>query len=153
MVRLEKISKSNYYECAKLNVAEEQRKFVANNIWSLAQAYIMSLSDKNISIPYAVYSNETMVGFIMIEYIEEKGEMIYEIGRMMIAKDYQGKGYGRGAMEQAIEIIKTLPHGPANKILLSYVPGNDVAKKLYNSLGFAENGEIEHGEIVAVLEI
>ena len=36
---------------------------------------------------------------------------------------------------------------------LSYEPENEVAKKLYASFGFVENGEMDDDEIVAVLKL
>jgi diamine N-acetyltransferase len=69
----------------------------------------------------------------------------------MIDKRYQGKGYGRQGMLKVLEHIRTFPYGKTNIAVLSYEPENIVAKKLYESLGFVETGEIEEGEHVAKL--
>ena len=50
---------------------------------------------------------------------------------------------------KAIDLIRTLPHGEADAVYLSYEPENVVAKSLYASLGFMETGKIEEGELVA----
>lgn len=153
MVRLEKIDGKNYSQCIRLEVNEKQKAFVASNVYSLAQAYISMVEEDSVLMPYAIYNDEDMVGFVMLEYYEEKGEKVYEIGRMMIDKTYQGKGYGRAAMEQAIEIIKGFPCGLADKVNISYMPDNHTAKRLYYSLGFFETGEMEGDEVCAVLEL
>ena len=153
MIRLEKINGKNYRECIKLEPKEDQKCFVATNVYSLAQAYI-SLVEKNSTLmPYAVFNDETMVGFIMMEYYIENGESIYEIGRLMIDKNHQGKGYGKDTMIKAIDIIKEFPCGPAKQIGISYIPNNNIAKKLYASLGFEETGKMEGDEVCASLEL
>jgi diamine N-acetyltransferase len=62
----------------------------------------------------------------------------YLIWRLMIDKKYQGKGYGRKALELALDYIRTFPCGKADICWLSYEPENEVAKKLYASFGFIE---------------
>jgi len=153
MVRLEKINEKNYRNCIKLEVKDKQKNFVASNVFSLAQAYISMIEKDIVSMPYAIFNDENMVGFVMIEYYKEKGEMVYEIGRMMIDKDYQGMGYGRDAMEKSIKMINELPCGPAKVINISYIPDNHTARKLYLSLGFVETGEMEGDEVCAELKL
>lgn len=41
--------------------------------------------------------------------------------------------------------------GEAQYCWLSYEPENTAAKKLYHSFGFRETGEMDEGEIIAVL--
>jgi diamine N-acetyltransferase len=38
-------------------------------------------------------------------------------------------------------------------VAISYEPGNDVARKLYASFGFYETGELDEGEVVALLRL
>ena len=57
----------------------------------------------------------------------------------MIDKKYQGNGYGKEAMKLAIDFIKTYPSGKTDYCWLSYEPENEVARKLYLSLGFLLN--------------
>jgi len=40
MIRFEKITGDNWRECNRLKVAENQRKFVAENVTTLARAYV-----------------------------------------------------------------------------------------------------------------
>jgi diamine N-acetyltransferase len=124
---------------------EEQSKFVAPNVLSLAQAYVYYEGAR----PYAIYNDEEVIGFIMFDWDEEKREA--GIWRFMIAEEHQNKGYGRKAMECALNIIKD-----SNKfdyVFLSYVPGNDAGEHLYESVGFKATGEIDDGEIVMKLDL
>lgn len=154
MIELRKITDDNFVECIKLEPNEEQKSFVASNISSLAEAYVALTNNECIPMPYAIYTNEIMVGFIMLSYNEadeNNNENVYWVWRLMIDKRYQGKGYGYETMIKALEFIKTFPQGKASAVLLSYEPENVVAKTLYESLGFVETGKIEYGEMVSKL--
>ena len=156
MIELRKITFDNFDECIKLEPKAEQKSFVASNLCSLAEAYVALTNKECIPMPYAIYNNETMVGFLMLSYgeaYENKDETAYWVWRLMIDKGYQGKGYGREAMKNALELIKTFPHGEASTVYLSYELENAVAKALYGSLGFVETGKIEDGEMVAKLTL
>jgi diamine N-acetyltransferase len=68
----------------------------------------------------------------------------------MIDKHHQGKGYGKAAMQEMITLVRE--SDPAAKgISLSYVPTNEVARKLYASVGFRETGEKWGDETIASL--
>ncbi len=65
---------------------------------------------------------------------------------------YQGKGFGRRALEILIEHVKTRPG--ARTLTLSYVPeiqGNPEA--FYRKLGFRPTGEVDEDEVVMALSI
>ena len=59
----------------------------------------------------------------------------------MIDRRFQKRGYGREAIKLALDFIRTFPCGEAEYCVLSYEPKNEVAKKLYASLGFKEINE------------
>lgn len=152
MIELRKITEDNFNECIKLEVKEEQKGYVASNMCSLAEAYVALINNQCIPMPYAIYYNDSIVGFIMMLYTQVD-EDAYWVGRLMIDKQYQGKGYAKEAMAKALELIKTFPYGKASAVFLSYEPENVVAKTLYKSLGFVETGKIEDGELVAKLDL
>ncbi len=154
MIELRKITDDNFNECIKLEPKEGQKNYVASNICSLAEAYVALTNNECLPLPYAIYNNDIMVGFIMLSYNKadnEDGENKYWVWRLMIDKQYQGKGYGKEAMTNALELIRTFQYGKASAVYISYEPENIVAKTLYASFGFVETGEIEDGELVAKL--
>ncbi len=77
----------------------------------------------------------------------------YNIWRLMIDKKIQGKGFGKKAIELALEFIYTFPCGTAEYCWLSYESDNDVARQLYKSVGFVETDEKDGEEIVAILKL
>jgi len=157
MITLRPITYDNFADCISLEPHEHQKKYIASNLFSLAEAYVALSSGAFIPMPFAIYDDDVMVGFIMLAYDpadeDEDDETVYKVCRLMIDKDHQGKGYGRRAMERALEIIRTFPHGEAGLVVLSYNPDNEAARSLYSSLGFKETGEVEGGEVWAILEI
>ena len=76
----------------------------------------------------------------------------YFLWRLMIDGEEQGKGYGRKAVELALEFVKTFPHGKADYCWLCYDKNNEVARKLYLSMGFQEIGE-QDDDINAVIKL
>ncbi len=162
MIHLEKVTYKNALDVCGLSVHKSQYPFVADNEESLAEAYLAVTSDTSYAYPFAVYDDDTPVGFLMLGYNEAALEGLdapaslrdnYSLWRLMIDRRYQGKGFGRQAVQLALEFIRTWPHGEAELCVLSYEPENEVAKKLYQSFGFMENGEMDGDEIVAVLKL
>ena len=162
MVHLEKVTCKNEVDVINLNIFESQYPFVADNAESLADAYIAVTSDSAYAYPFAIYNDDTLVGFLKLGYNEAAlyGQDApaslknnYSLWRLMIDKRYQKKGFGREAIRLALEFVRTWPHGKAEACVTSYNPENEVAKKLYASFGFTENGETDEDEIVAVLKL
>lgn len=143
MITLKEIDRDNFYDIIKLSVAEEQKEFVASNMYSLAQAKAFPEC-----ICLAIYHDEIPVGFTMYCIDEEDRE--YWIYRLMIDAEYQSKGYGKAAMELLISRIKEDPEH--RMIYISFEPENVGAKHLYEQLGFKADGRVIEGEVVYKLE-
>jgi len=163
MVELRKITitDDNMKECIKLDVAPEQRGFLVSNSYSLGQAYDYNLRNNETggqAVTYAIYANDTMVGFIMYGYFPdgddyEENAPCYYLWRFMIDEKYQGKGYGKQAMIKIIEEVKRLPCGKAKYFFTTYEPNNEFASRFYSTLGFVETGEEVDDETVAKLKL
>ena len=157
-LHLEKITWDNCDAIMNLHVAKEQRNFVASNKDSFVDGFVRIIDEGKKVFPFGIYLGKKPVGFIMITYDvgEDNGEEpsaewflrnSYFIWRFMIDRRYQGRGYGRKAMELALDFIRSFPAGEAKYCWLSYEPKNEVAKKLYASFGFEEHPEqYEEGE-------
>lgn len=131
-----KITRKNYEDICDLVVAEDQRGHLSSNMESILD----SKFDKDL-VPRAIYLDDKPVGFIMVEKTPKD---TIEIFRFMIDQRYQNKGYGRAALELAIAKFEQLEG--IRKIQICYHPDNDVAKGLYQKLGFKEIGMDESGE-------
>ena len=148
MIHLKKITWQNYGACIELKLGERQKAFMADNALSLIHAYVSLANDEYPWLPYAVYLDDTVIGFAMVIYEPEdknrdytNKDSFYIICRFMISEEYQGKGCGKDALLKLIELIKTFPCGEAKSIELSYNHENTSAKNLFLSAGFGETGE------------
>ena len=97
----------------------------------------------------AIYAGDAPVGFVMLSLNRKKPE--YFLWRLMIDEQFQHKGYGRAAMEQVVEFVRSLPN--ATELFTSYVPDNSQARDFYRELGFEETGLEEDGETVVRLSL
>ena len=160
MLELKKINRNNIGEILKLEVFDNQKSFVATNNSSIIEAYI-AITENNHVFTFGIYKDDTPVGFLMIgfdvntddEGVPRIAKGNYNIWRFMIDKKFQGKRFGKKAMDLALEFVKTFPCGTAKYCWLSYESDNDVARKLYKSVGFVETEEKGGEEIVAILEL
>ena len=71
--------------------------------------------------------------------------------RLMVDDKFQGKGYGRFGMQKVLEIFRAEER--VRTVWISYEPENDIARRLYASLGFRETGEMIEGEVLAELRL
>lgn len=90
-----------------------------------------------------------MVGFLMYNSVQEELDG-YWIYRIMVDKEFQGKGIGKAATKLMIAEMAKLPN--ARKIIVGYHPNNMGAHNLYSSLGFIDNGN-RFGKEMAVIKI
>ncbi len=127
-----------------LSVAPPQQAFVATNSKSIAEAHFHPEAWFR-----AIYANEEPVGFLMLhdehllERPREKG--YYFLWRLMIDSRFQGRGYGRRAVEALVRHVRSRPH--AERLLTSCLPGGGSPLPFYLSVGFARTGREIHGEI------
>jgi diamine N-acetyltransferase len=134
-VTLQPLTAENWHECIRLQVSDEQTKYVASNLYSIAETRF-----EPTCIPLTIYADDLMVGFILYNAAD------YYIARFMIDARFQGKGYGRAAMLLLLAQFE-VAHPVTS---LSFVPGNAAAERLYESVGFRKTGEIHDGEEVMV---
>ena len=142
--KLERIDEDNFYEAMKLQTTEEQKRYVSENSFSLAQAYAM----RNAARPFVLTEHGVAVGFVML-YVDKKAQR-YEIWRFMVDKRFQGRGFGKALMELT---LRQLGRMGARHVEISVVPGNAVAEKLYHNAGFAYTERMEGGEVYMAREL
>lgn len=125
-----------------LSVHDLQKKFVASNAVSIAQAHFADNA-----VFRAIYGDETPIGFVMFDDDpNEKEPHHYDLWRFMIDKNYQGRGYGWKAMDEIIRFVRKETN--QREFMLSCVPGEGGPEEFYRKYGFADTGEIVEGEKV-----
>lgn len=153
MPEIRPVTKDNWLELARLKVATGQEGFVAPNVYSIAE---MQFGADDIAgrwnlTSLGVYDDGKPVGYVLYGLNYDHPDMQGLIMRLMVDEKYQGRGYGKFAMREVLNIFRA--DEKVKTVVLSYVPENAGAKNLYASLGFVETGEIFEGELVAVLKL
>ena len=143
-VTLRPLTRDNLWAVVDLKLHPGQEAFVADNIDSIANAYV-----EPTFVPLAVYAGDELVGFAMYGRHPDTGA--WWVIRLMIDREHQGKGYGRAAMEAVIALMAD--RVGCEEIVTSFDPANAVAAGLYASLGFHPTGEIEDGEPLVRLRL
>ncbi len=132
-------------------LSKKQRQCVADNSASIAQAHFSETAWFR-----AIYLNGAPIGFIMLDgfhsndFIDISEAFLW---RFMIAKPYQGKGYGKKAIALLLEYLRA---NGFKKLSLSCEPlsmNEESPENFYKKLGFISTGEIEDGEMIMIMAL
>lgn len=151
-VELRPVTKENWRELVKLNVREDQRNFVASNVYSIAEAQFGFEHEGHWDLySFGIYAEEQAVGFAMYGLNLGHPSRQAFVMRLMIDERFQGQGYGRAAMNILLDRLRA--EARVFEVGISYEPENEAARKLYASLGFVEPGEMVDDETLAILRL
>ncbi|MFS0785453.1 GNAT family N-acetyltransferase [Shouchella sp. 1P09AA] len=159
MIELKRITEDNIDQVIALEVGEGQQPFIeTTNLRSIADAYVLN-ADGIPATPFAIYVDELVVGFLMYTYDTTDhesfkntafyGKKCYFIWHFMIGERYQGRGYGKLAIEKILTEIKQMPLGEAEYVDLFYHRKNAIARTVYASCGFVDSGIIQGDSVHA----
>ena len=142
-IELKPVDQFNKSDCIRLKVTKAQSEYIASNESSLEAAEEYS----DVARPFVIYSDGIAVGFTMFAFEPdyEDPDDRYWLWRFMIDEKYQGQGYGKEALKHIISYFK---ENGAGNIRLSTKESNVNAIHLYQSFGFAPNGDVNDGETV-----
>lgn len=138
-IHLQDVNDSNWRECTGLQLTKEDEKFIASNVYAIAEWKF-----ETESVYRAIYSNTELVGILAYYLHDGDHGYFYWLYHLMIETKYQGKGYGEAAVKLAVKEMRQLG---ANEIRTMYMPGNIRAQNLYKKLGFEEIGTLDGGDI------
>ena len=143
-VSLREISQQTLPSILALSVCAAQQRFVASNAKSIAEAHFHPEAWFR-----AIYANEQPVGFLMLHdehLLQQPRETgFYFLWRLMIDINYQGRGYGRRAVDALASHVRSRPH--ADRLLTSCLSGAGSPLPFYLSAGFVPTGRHVHGEV------
>lgn len=125
-----------------------QRHMVADNVRSMAEAHFSKSAWMR-----AIYADDTPIGFIMThtgsdyeDGIDCPGVFLW---RFMIAGPYQGKGFGKRALEKLIQHLNAMG---IPELYTSCGQGDGSPEGFYRKLGFVPTGDTYDDEIELVLQ-
>lgn len=144
-VTIKELNADNWYECCELKISEEQQKFIVPNAVSIAQSKFEPTLKT-----FAIYLGDSIKGFVMYNTVKEELES-YWIYRIMVDREFQGRGIAEKATRLIIEEISKLED--CSRITVGYVAENTRAHNLYSKLGFKDRGDRFGREMAVVLEV
>jgi diamine N-acetyltransferase len=143
-IRLQSVTDDLRSRIAALELAPGQENLVADNASSLEEA-----DEDEDARPRAVFADGELVGFLMYDATSDGDNA--QIYRFMIDRAFQGRGYGKAALQLVLAEIKVLGH--IHRVSICYEPENEGARQLYAKAGFVEDGLDEDGEMIAHLDL
>ncbi len=136
MITLQEIDMHNFSAASKLKVHDTQKAFVGSADWIMALAYADRGRNARVM---AIALNGTPIGLAMTSEVAMEHEAgFYYIPQLFIDAAYQGRGYGRRAMELVIAMLAAEQH--YDSVRLDVHRSDIAAIHLYRSLGFSETG-------------
>lgn len=131
------------------SLSPTQRHMVADNVRSIAEAHF----SENVWMR-AIYADDIPIGFIMThtgsDYEDEIDCPGVFLWRFMIAGPFQGKGYGKRAIDKLIQHLKAMG---IPLLYTSCGQGEGSPEGFYRKLGFIPTGDHYGHEIELVLDL
>ena len=138
MISLRSIDESNFDAIVAMKRPEGEG-LVAPNSYSLAQCWLYR--ENGDVFPWAIYEEETPVGFLLLEEDLEERSLI--LWRIMFPEEYCGRGYGTQTVRLVLEQAQKA--GKYDRVLLDCDHKNVRARHVYEKLGFCPTGRVRHG--------
>ena len=146
-VTLREINEENLQAVVALRTTPAQERFVSTVAYSLQEAERHPNEHPWLR---AVYAGEQPVGFVMVawDFVPEPPHTDgpFFLWKLLIDQEHQGRGYGKQAVEQVIDLIRA---DGGTELITSCVEGEGNPFAFYTKLGFVPRGDLDpEGEIM-----
>lgn len=120
----------------QIELSDEQRKQLSSK-----EKIEVALKDENI-FSFNIYEQDNLIGFAMLR---KYSDIDYFLWNYAIDIKYQNKGYGTKALLFLIDYFETKYN--ALELTTTYTFGNEIAKHLYEKIGFMETDIVDEDGI------
>lgn len=150
MVSLRPITESNREAVEALSVSSRQEQFVTGVADSLLEA---ADEPDGRAIYWAVYDDDTPVGFVMIsDEVGAPGYIPQYLWRLLIDERYQGQGFGTATLDLIVEYFRGRPGVEVMNTSAGQGDGSPIS--FYERYGFVQTGELVFdGEVLLRLDL
>ncbi len=147
MVELVPVTRDNWRATLEVRVQPEKLQWVASRepvgLMILAKSYVRN--DLQLWHPLAIEHEGSIVGVVAVG----TGGDVAWLHHFLIDERSQGRGFGRAAMLAVGDWLRQ-EHPSVTRLGLCVVPQNEVAFRLYRSLGFETVGETLDDQLITV---
>ena len=148
MVSLRPITDANREAVEALAVPPDQRRFVSGVRESILEA--AEHPDAR-AIYWAIYDDETPVGFVMIaDDVDDPGYIAHFLWKLLIDERYQRRGFGTATLDLIVEFFR---NRGAGAMWTSAGQGDGSPVAFYERYGFERTGDLHGTEVLLRLEI
>ena len=141
MITLRPLDDANLEAVLALRVSPAQLNFVSSVADSLAEA---AAEPDGRAIQWAVYDQETPVGFVMIsDEVGAPGYIAQYLWKLLIDERHQRKGYGTATLDLIVEYFRGRPG--VEVMWTSAGQGDGSPIPFYERYGFERTGDIVFG--------
>ena len=137
MIHLEDITEENWLEALRLEVGEDQRRFVASPVGILARGYVYRRDRARV---YAIMTEDVLVGLALVRDLDEE-PACYDLQQFMVDRRHQGRGYGAEALRQLLARLKA--EGRFDCVEVCVHRDALAARHVYGRAGFADTGYVD----------
>lgn len=151
-ITLRQITDVNQQAVQDLRTTSAQERFVSTVAYTLREA---ERNPQDNPWLRAIYADEQPVGLVMVawNFVPNPPHTAgpYFLWKLLIDQKHQGKGYGREAMRQVIDLVRA---DGASELLTSYVEGEGSPFGFFTKLGFVPRGDVDpEGEVLLRLPL
>ena len=132
MLKLKPVTKENLIEITDLEMEDDQKGFVEDNLFSIAECYLYKEF-----IPKGIYDGDVPVGFVLYYFVEGDPDYVF-LHRIMVDKNQQGKGYGTEMVAAAVEWA--FPYFGLHRLEAYVLEDNYASARLLEKCGFTQEG-------------
>jgi diamine N-acetyltransferase len=149
VVALRPLTESNRQAVEALRVAASQERFVSSVADSLAEAAEHPGAH---ALPWAVYADDTPVGFVMIaDDVDGPDYIPHYLWKLLIDERHQRQGYGTATLDLIVEFFRGRPGVEVLTTSAGQGDGSPIA--FYERYGFERTGDVSDGEVVLRLKL
>jgi diamine N-acetyltransferase len=149
VVSLRRLTESNRQAVEALRVSPSQEQFVSSVADSLREA--AEHPDAH-ALYWAVYAEETPVGFVMIaDEVDNPDYIPQYLWKLLIDERYQRQGFGTATLDLIVEYFRGRPG--VEVLNTSAGQGDGSPLTFYEHYGFEQTGEVRFDEVMLRLKL
>ena len=142
-VELRPLTKQNWEAAANLTLADDQREFIAENVWTIAETQFFPWVERRV-----IVVGDEVVG--LAAYGRDHDGGAWWLYRFMVGAAHQRRGYGRAALAALVAEWRARK---VARVTVGFHQRNAVAERLYQTAGFVPGPDAEWGEKTATLTL